>query len=325
MKRRSILALTSGTLAAPALLSARAQEVWPSRPIRIVVPFPPGSASDTLARGLAARMSEALGQTTVVENRPGAGGTIGTDVVAKAAPDGHTFLMATAAHTITAATYAKLPFDAKGDFVPVTRLIATPLVLVVHPSVEARTVAELVALARRSPGAISFASSGNGTSHQMASELLKSLAKIDIVHVPYRGSAPAQTDLVAGRCQMMFDNIVAVIGQVRDGRLRAVAVSTPERSAILPDVPTVAESGYPGFEVSAWFGLMAPKGTPAAIIEKGAQVAGAAVQHPSLAERLVAEGAIVNPDGPAAFARFLDSDFSKWEVVAREGQIRLSD
>jgi tripartite-type tricarboxylate transporter receptor subunit TctC len=323
MKRRTILAAGAGAFL-PLPLAAN-EGAWPSRPVRLVVPFPPGSASDTLARGISAKMTDGLGQPIAVENRPGAGGTIGTDVVAKAPADGTTFLLATAAHTITAATYPRLPFSAKGDFVPITRLISTPLVLVVHPAVEARNVQELVALAKRSPGSISFASSGNGTSHQMASEFLKSLAGIDILHVPYRGSAPAQIDLVAGRAQMMFDNIVAVMGHVRAGRLRALAVSTPERSAILPDVPTVAESGFPGFEVSAWFGLMAPQGTPDAIVERVAELAGKAVRSPDLSERLVAEGAMVLAERPAEFRRFLDADFQRWEVVAREGNLRIAE
>jgi tripartite-type tricarboxylate transporter receptor subunit TctC len=325
MKRRALIALGAGSLALPALRSGRASEAWPTRSIRLVVPFPPGSASDTLARIVAARMTEALGQPMVVENRPGAGGTIGTDAVAKAAPDGHTLLLATAAHTITAATYARLPFDARGDFSPVTRLIATPLVLSVHPAVEARSVQELVALARRAPGSISFASSGNGTSHQMASEFLKSQARIDIQHVPYRGSAPAQTDLLAGRVQMMFDNIVAVMGHLRADRLRPIAVSTAERSPILPEVPTVAEQGFPGFDVSAWFGLMAPKGTPPAIVERVAALAGEAVRDPAISSRLTAEGAFIVADSPAEFQSFLAADFTKWETVAREGNIRLGD
>jgi tripartite-type tricarboxylate transporter receptor subunit TctC len=322
MKRRSMLVAAAGGLM---LRVARAEESWPSRPIRLVVPFPPGSASDTLARELSAKMAESLGQPVVVENRPGAGGTIGTDVVAKSPPDGSTFLMATAAHTITAATYPRLPFSPKGDFVPVTRLLSTPLVLVVHPSVPAKNVQELVALAKREPGSISFASSGPGTSHQMASELLKVLAHIDIVHIPYKGSGPAQIDLVAGRAQMMFDNIVAVMGHVRAGRLRALAVSTPERAAILPEVPTMIESGYPGFDVSAWFGLMAPQDTPDAIVQRMATLSATAIRTPEISARLVSEGGSVVADRPVDFRRFLDADYQKWEAVAREGNIRIGD
>jgi tripartite-type tricarboxylate transporter receptor subunit TctC len=327
MHRRTLLALVAGAAAATAapFAAARAAAWQPTKPVRLVVPFPPGSASDILARALSARMAEALGQPIVVENRPGAGGTIGTDVVAKAAPDGHTLLMATAAHTITAATYERLPFDARADFAPVTRLVATPLLLVVHPSVPAATVPDLVARARAEPGKISFASSGLGTSHQMASEFLKATAGIDIVHVPYRGSAPAQLDLTAGRVDMMFDNIVAVLGHVRAGRLRPLAVSSAERSAILPEVPTVAEQGFPGFEVNAWFGLMAPAGTPRAVVDRVASVAGEAIRNPEISGRLAAEGAVVVADRPEEFARFLEADAAKWERVARDGNIRVSE
>ena len=318
--RRTALAALAAAALVPAAASA---DTWPTRPLRLIVPFPPGSASDITARSVAARMAETLGQSVVVENRPGAGGTIGTDAVAKAAPDGHTLLMATAAHPITAATFPRLPFDAKRDFAPVSRLIASPLLLVVNPEVRATTVRQLVALARAEPGRIAFASSGNGTSHHMASEFLKLAAQIDIVHVPYRGSAPAHVDLVSGRVQMMFDNVVAVLGHVRAGRLRPVAVSSLVRSSILPEVPTVAESGYPGFEVNAWFGLMAPAGTPRAVLDRIAAASIEAVRRPETAERLTSEGAMIVAEGPEAFARFLDADFARWERVAREGNIRI--
>ncbi len=322
--RRAALAGGIGLAAhAAAAPPAAAQEAWPTKPVRLVVPFPPGSASDTLARGLAARMTEGLGQPVVVENRPGAGGVIGTDAVAKAPPDGHALVMATAAHTITAATMERLPFDARRDLVPVARLLATPLLLVVHPEVPARSVADLVALARAEPGRMSFASSGNGTSHHMAGELLKATAGLDVVHVPYRGSAPAHVDLIAGRVAMMFDNIVAVLGHVRAGRLRAVAVSSAARAGILPEVPTVGESGYPGFEVNAWFGLMAPAGTPRAVVDRVAALSVAAVGRPEIGERLVSEGGTILSEGPDAFGRFLEADFARWDRLARERGIRL--
>lgn len=326
MNRRHLLALGLSGLALPWILRpAAAEESWPSRPMRLIVPFPPGSASDTLARELSAKVTEAIGQTMVVENRPGAGGTIGTDVVAKAAPDGGTFLMATAAHTITAATYPKLPFSPKADFEPVTRLLSTPLVLVVHPELPVQNVQELCALAKKEPGRISFASSGLGTSHQMASELLKAQSGIDIMHVPYKGSAPAQIDLVAGRAQMMFDNIVAVVGHVRARRLKAIAVSTPQRSAILPEVPTMAESGFPDFDVSAWFGIMAPRGTPATILSRMASAAGNAIKASDVSSRLAAEGGMVIADTPDSFTLFLDADYAKWDAVAKAGNIKLGD
>jgi tripartite-type tricarboxylate transporter receptor subunit TctC len=323
MLRRSFLALAAA--AASSLPRAGGAQNWPNKPIRLVVPFPPGSASDTLARALSAPLSASLGQPVVVENRAGAGGTIGTDAVAKSAPDGHTLLMATAAHTIAAATYASLPFDARRDFAPVSRLVATPLLLVVHPSVPANSVQELAALAKAKPGELAFASSGVGTSHQLAAELFKAAAGVEIAHVPYRGSAPAQLDLTAGRVALMFDNIVAMLGQVRAGRVRALAVTSAERSPALPDVPTMAEAGFPDFRVDAWFGLMAPAGTPPAVVDRLADDAGAAIRRPEVSGPLVAEGAAVVGDRPADFARFLDADFRRWDALAKARGIRVAE
>lgn len=323
MLRRTLLALSAAVAAAP--LSRADAQGWPNKPIRLVVPFPPGSASDTLSRALAAPLSASFGQSVVVENRAGAGGTIGTDAVAKSAPDGHTLLMATAAHTITAATYAALPFDARRDFAPVTRLVATPLLLVVHPSVPANSAAELVALAKARPGELAFASSGVGTSHQLAAELLKAAASVEITHVPYRGSAPAQLDLTAGRVALMFDNIVAMLGQVRSGRVRALAVTSAERSPALPDVPTMAEAGFPDFKVDAWFGLMAPAGTPSAVADRVADEAVSAIRRPEVSGALVADGAVVVGDRPADFARFLDVDFGRWDALAKARGIRVAE
>ncbi|WP_164919643.1 tripartite tricarboxylate transporter substrate binding protein [Hansschlegelia zhihuaiae] len=325
MRRRTFLSLGAGALAAPALArtSWAAADAWPNGPVQITVPFPPGSASDILSRAMGAHMSEAIRQPVIIDNRPGAGGTIGTDVVAKAKPDGQTLLMATAAHTITAVTYRKLPFDAKKDFSPAILLTTMPLLLVVHPSVKANSVKELVALAKAEPGKISFASSGVGTSHQMASELLKVMAGVDIVHVPYRGSAPAQLDLTAGRVDMMFDNIVASINQVRAGKLKPLAVSSKERSKALPDVPTMGESGYPDFDVSAWFGLMAPAGTPDAVIQKVAAVSADAVKSPDVTKLFVGDGAVVAAKPAADFQAMLDADYERWDAVARERNIQV--
>jgi tripartite-type tricarboxylate transporter receptor subunit TctC len=254
---------------------------YPSKPVRLVVGFAPGGAADFVARAFQEPLGRALGQPIVVENRPGAGGTIGTDVVAKAAPDGHTLLMATAAHTITAATYERLPFDARADFAPVTRLVATPLLLVVHPSVPAATVPDLVARARAEPGKISFASSGLGTSHQMASEFLKATAGIDIVHVPYRGSAPALVDLLAGRVHLIFDNIPTALAVARQGKVRPLAVTTAQRSPVVPEIPTMSEF-LPGFDMTSWTCACGPAAVPRAIVAQMSEFTRKALESPDL-------------------------------------------
>jgi len=323
MRRRDFLALGAGALAAPALIgrAGAVQADWPTKPIQLTVPFPPGSASDILSLALGAPMGETLGQPIVVENKPGAGGTIGTNSVAGAPADGYTLLMATAAHTITAATMKRLPFDPKKDFTPVMELTTMPLVLVVHPDVKANSVQELVAFAKANPGRLSFASSGPGTSHQMASEFLKVTAGIDIVHVPYRGSGPAQLDLTTGRVDMMFDNIVASIAQIRAGKLRPLAVSSKQRNPVLPDVPTMAESGYPDFEVGAWFGLMMRAGTPQPIVDRVAAVAGDSIRLPKVSDLFTKDGAVVTARTGVEFSRLLDDDYKRWNNVAREGNI----
>jgi tripartite-type tricarboxylate transporter receptor subunit TctC len=325
MRRREFLALGAGALAAPAVLTkAHAGESnWPAKPVQITVPFPPGSASDILSRALGAPMGDMLGQPIVVENKPGAGGAIGTGSVAAAPADGYTLLMATAAHTITAVTMKKLTFDPRKDFIPVIELTTMPLVLVVHPDVKANSVQELVALAKDKPGGISFASSGPGTTHQMASELLKLTAGIDIVHVPYRGSGPAQLDLTTGRVDMMFDNIVACIANVRAGKLRPLAVSSKQRSSILPNVPTMAESGYPDFDVGAWFGIMVRAGTPQPIVDRIATVSGDAMRQPKVSDLFTKDGAVVTTKTGAAFEKLLEADYSRWETVAKESRIQI--
>lgn len=325
MRRREFLALGAGALAAPAFLTSAqaAQTDWPTKPVQITVPFPPGSASDILSRAMAAPMGDMLGQPIVIENKPGAGGAIGTGAVAAAPADGYTLLMATAAHTITAATMKKLTFDPRKDFIPVIELTTMPLVLVVHPDVKANTVQELVALAKAKPGGISFASSGPGTTHQMASEFLKLTAGIDIVHVPYRGSGPAQLDLTTGRVDMMFDNIVACIAQIRAKKLRPLAVSSKQRSSILPDVPTMAESGYPDFDVGAWFGLMVRAGTPQPIVERIAKTSGDAVRRPEVSGLFTKDGAVITGRTGADFEAVLDVDYKRWADVAHESKIVL--
>jgi len=249
--------------------SATLPQDYPSRPIRIIVPFPGGGTADLLARQIAQTMSEALRQQVLIENRTGAGGNIGADLAAKSKPDGYTLLMGTVStHAINPNLYAKMPYDPVKDFAPVTMVARMPNLLVVHPSVPAKNVAELIALAKARPGALAFASAGNGTTQHLAGELFKKMAGVDMIHVPYKGNAPAVTDLVGGQVQVMFDNIPVSLQQVRAGKLRALAVTGPVRSPVLQDLPTVAEAGLPGYSITSWFGLYAPSGTSPQIIAR---------------------------------------------------------
>jgi tripartite-type tricarboxylate transporter receptor subunit TctC len=252
------------------VIDARAQDPaagFPARTIRIVVPFPPGGVTDRLARVVAQKMQEHWGQPAVVENRPGASGMIAAEAVAKSAPDGYTIMMGhIGTHAINVSLFSKLPYDPVRDFAPVSLLVSVPNVLLVHPSVPANSVQELVALAKARPGTLNFASPGSGTSGHMSAELFKSLAGIDIVHVPYKGPGPALQDLVAGQVNMLFDTVASSMPQVRGGKVKGLAVTTRERSAIAPDVPTMAESGVAGYEIAPWFAAYAPAGTPPAAV-----------------------------------------------------------
>ena len=317
--RRLAFALAAAIgFAAPAF----AQE-YPSRPIRVIVPFPAGQASDVIARTVGERLSKAIGQPVVVENRPGAGGNIGSDAGAKAAPDGYTLTMATAALPISKNVYKKLPFDPEKDFAPITLMTVTPLVLITRPDMPVSNVPELVALARKSPGKIMFASSGPGTSHQLSGELFKTLAGIDILHVPYKGSAPAHVDLMGGTVDIMFDNIVPVTPHVRSGKLKALAVTTPQRAESLPNVPTMAESGFPNFEAVAWFGLLAPAGTPAPIVERLNREVTGILKSPEVRDRLAGMGATVVAGTPQEFGRWMSTEVAKWAPIVKRAQIEL--
>ena len=248
---------------------AHAQTPYPTKPIRIVVPFPAGGTTDILARAVAQRLTETLGQPVVVDNRPGAGGNIGAELVAKAAPDGYTLLMGTVGtHAINASLYAKMPYDHVRDFAPVILVAGVPNVLVINPALPVNSVQELIAYGKANPGKLNFASSGNGTSIHLSAELFKTMTGVQMAHVPYKGSAPALVDLMGGQVQLMFDNLPSALPQIKAGKLKALAVTSAQRSSALPDVPTVIESGLPGFEASSWFGLLAPAGTPKDIIAK---------------------------------------------------------
>jgi tripartite-type tricarboxylate transporter receptor subunit TctC len=291
--------------------------------VRLVVPFPPGGSNDIVTRFLAEALRERTGQPFLVENRVGAGGNIGADAVAKSAPDGHALLVAAPGpFAINEHLYRAMPFDPARDLVPVALVASVPIVLMVPAASPATSLAELIALARREPGRLSFGSSSIGGTNHLAGELLKGMAGIDIVHVPYRGAAPAMTDLVAGRLQLYFDNMPGVLQQVREGRVRALAVAGAHRAAALPDLPTVAEAGLPGFEASSWFGMAAPAGTPPALVERVNAAVPAALDEPALRERLAGAGAEPGALSAAEFARFVAAERARWGRVVQASGAR---
>jgi tripartite-type tricarboxylate transporter receptor subunit TctC len=301
---------------APAV--AAAAENYPSRPIRIVAPSTPGDAPDVIARLVAERLSSALGQQVFVENHPGAGGVVGSDIVAKAAPDGYTLIIGNAgSHGINAAVYSKLPYDIQRDFAPVCQIAVAPNIMVVNPELPVNTVQQFIAYAKARPGKMNYASGGNGSSSHMSMELLKSVAGIDLVHVPYKGSSPALTDVITGQVSVMIVNMPPAVPFVKAGKLRALAVTTRNRSPLLPEVPTVAESGLPGFETVAWFGILAPAATPRDIIDRLSGEIAKIARSPAMRERLTSLGAQAVGSTPEEFAAIIAGDIAKWTPLAR--------
>ncbi|HKE38922.1 MAG TPA: tripartite tricarboxylate transporter substrate binding protein [Casimicrobiaceae bacterium] len=306
------------------LASASGAQGYPNHAIRLVVPFPAGGTTDILARAVAQKLTEAVGQSVVVDNRPGAGGNIGADVVAKSAPDGYTLLMGTVGtHAINPSLYAKMPYDHVKDFVPVVLVAGVPNVLVVNPSLPVNSVADLIKLAKSKPGSINFASSGNGTSIHLSGELFKTMAGVDMTHVPYKGSAPALTDLIGGQVQVMFDNLPSSLPYIKAGKLRAIAVTSLKRAPALPDVPTISESGLPGFEASSWFGVLAPAGTPPAVVTRLNSEVNKWLQTPEAKEQLLAQGAQAAGDTPEQFAAFIRSETEKWAKVVKASGAKI--
>lgn len=305
---------------AAALANAVAQETqFPTDPITIVIPFPAGQASDVMVRLMGERMQSSLGQPVIVENRPGAGGVVGTTAGAQAEPDGHTITLATAAYAITPHTH-ELAYEPESAFEPITQFAMTPLVLVTNPNLEVETVDDIVELAKSRPGEIMFASSGVGTSHHLAGELFQSLKELDLLHVPYAGSAQAHIDLMGGRSDIMFDNIVPLVPHLAEGALKPIAVTSLERSALLPDVPTMAEAGLPEFAATAWFGLLAPAGTPKPVVQKLRVAIADAVESPHVKERLAEMGVLPISTEPEEFRAFITAEIAKWgAVVERSG------
>jgi len=294
-------------------------DTYPSRPIRFVVAFPPGGGTDIIARLIAQKLSERLAQQVVVDNRPGAGGNIGTDIVAKSAPDGYTMLMGSAGPlAINASLFKTMPFDPERDLAPVTLAASTPNVLVVHPSLRVATVKELIALARTRPGQINFASSGFGTPAQLAGELFNATAGVKLVHVPYKGASPALADLLGGQVQIMFSTMPPALPHVKDGKLRALAVTSLKRSPAAPDLPTLAEAGLPGFEANTWHGVVLPAAASAEVIGKLNREIVAILHLPDVVDRLSAQGAEPVGSTPEEFAAYIKSETVKWAKVVRE-------
>jgi tripartite-type tricarboxylate transporter receptor subunit TctC len=321
MRLLPLLAMASLTLAA----SSTAAQIYPSRPIRIVITFPAGGPSDTVVRPIAQRLNDAWGQPVILDNRGGAGGVVGTEIVARAAPDGYNLLVGTAGGmAINPNLMASLPYDPFRDFAPVCMLVINPQILVAHPSLPANNVKELVALAKSKPGQLNFGSSGTGTATHLGMELLKLATGIDVVHVPYKGGAPAVTDLIAGQVQMIFVSMPSVMPHVQSGRLKALAVGSAKRVGSAPDVPTVAEAGYAGFEYANWNALFAPAGTPAAIVNKLNAEVVRILSDPALAQRLSAQGAEPAPGSPEALGRWLRQDYDRWKKVIKVGNIKPS-
>jgi tripartite-type tricarboxylate transporter receptor subunit TctC len=326
--RRRALA---GMLAAPALAQAQAPtsaqdrlaQGWPTRPVRFVIPYPPGGPTDILGRVVAQRLAQDLGQPMVVENRAGASGVIGSEVIARAAPDGQSFLMNASIHVIIPHLNRSMPFDAVADFTPVTNMAMVPLVAVVNPALPVRSIAELVAYLKANPGRVSYASSGNASALHLAGEMFKLMTGTDMVHVPYRGAGPAVQDLIAGNIQLMFDSIPSSAAAVRAGLLRPLAVTTAKRVGAYPDLPTVAEAGVPGFDIATWYAIWAPPRTPAPIVARLQQAVAAAVAVPEVRERLAVLGADPVADTPDAFAAFCRSEYDRWGRLVREARVSL--
>jgi tripartite-type tricarboxylate transporter receptor subunit TctC len=319
--RRKFLKLAAAAAALPVLPRFAMAQAYPSRPVRLVVGYPPGGPADIGSRLVAQALSDRLGQPFIVENRPGAGGNIGTEVVVKAAPDGYTLINANIPHSINATLYDNLSFNFIRDIAGVALIYRQPLVLEVNPSLPVKTVPEFIAYAKANPGTINAASSGIGTPQHLALELFKRMAVVDLIHVPYRGSAPALTDLISGQVQAMLDTINSSIGHVRSGRLRALAVSTAKRSDALPDAPTIGDF-VSGFEVTSWSGVGVPKKTPVEIIAKLNKEINAALGEPKLKERFAELGAIVSPISSAEFDKFIADETEKWGRVIRGANIR---
>ena len=315
--RTGLTALGCALLAFSALA-----QTYPTRPVKIIVPFAAGGPADNFARFMGQRLGDALGQPFVVDNRPGAGSVIGTDVAAKSAPDGYNLLMMSNAHTVNETLIANKPFALMRDFVAVAPINSSDLVLVAHPSLKANTLKEVMALAKAQPGKLNYASSGPGTPYHMAGELFKSMAGVYLVHIPYRGSTGARTDVMGGQVDMMFDAVTTMAEQVKAGKVKAIASSGKQRSDVLPDVPTMSEAGVPGYEATIWLGLMAPKGTPKAVVDRLNEAVSKIVSQADVKQLWARQGAVPLVMGPEAFDKYARGDIAKWAKVIQSAGIK---
>ena len=321
------LSISISTLALFASIQANAAQPdaagdYPSKPIRLIVPFAPGGGTDITARGIAMKLSEAWGQTVVADNRAGANGTIGVDIAVKSPPDGYTLTMISSSHSVNVSLYKKLTYDLVRDLSPITQATSQPYALVVHPSVAAKSVKELIALAKAKPGTLNYGSSGTGGLSHLSGALLSSLAGINITHIPYKGGSPAMTDVIAGQIQMLFSTILQSHAHIKAGRLRPLAVTTAKRSAGAPDLPTMQEAGVAGYEVAGWYGVLAPAKTPQPIIAKLNREIVRILQTPEMKERLAADGSEAVGNTPEQFHAHIKSEVAKWNKVVREANIR---
>jgi len=319
--RRPLATCLAGVILGFAAAATHAQ--YPVKPIRVISGFPPGGAGEILVRAVGQKLTERWGQPVLVDNRPGASGNIAAAELVRSAPDGYTLLYMPAALVVNPSLFPKVPYDLARDFTPITLFASFPLVLVVHPSVPARNVGELIALARAKPGSLNFASIGNASPPHLAGELFKLMAKVEMTHVPYKGAGPAQIDLVAGQVQLMFDTAVSALPNVKAGRTRALAVTTKRRSPLLPDLPTIAESGLPDYDLDGWGGLVGPAGVPPEIVDKLQSEIAAALGLPDVRERLASLGADPSGMASADFRRFIDTEAVKWRRIVVESGAKL--
>jgi len=322
MLAQAVVIVSVVLAAMPPLATAQA---YPAKPIRWISPWPAGGANDIFSRAIGQRIGESLGQQVLVDNRPGAAGTIGSDIAAKAPADGYTLVMGSSpTHAIAPALYPALPYDPLRDFSAVTLVGSVPNVLVLHPSVPAKTVKEFIAVAKARPGKLNFASTGNGTSQHLSAELFKFMAGLDMVHIPYKGTAPALTELVAGQVDLAFENMPALIPHIQAGRLRALAVTTTKRSAVMPELPTIAEAALPGYDASVWFGVFAPAGTPRPVIDRLHGEILKALQTQDLKSRMIAMGTEVSGMGPDDFSAYVRKEIPKWANLVKAAGVKVS-
>ena len=312
LARRAVIACAAALCATGALAQA-----WPAKPVKLVVPYPPGGPTDIVARLVAQKLSEQTGQPFIIDNRGGAGGNLGAEMVAHAAPDGYTLVVATTAHAINPTLFKSLNYKLMTDFTPVSLLTRGPLVIVANKQLPANTVAELIALAKAKPGALNFASSGNGQSTHLSAELFATMAGVKMSHIPYKGSAPALADTIAGQTQLMFDTMLSAMPQVKGGQLKAIAVTSAQRSPVAPELPTVAESGLPGYEAIAWNGLLAPAGTPPEVIDRLSTELKKTLALPEVKNKFEAQGFAASWNSPREYGDFLQAEVDKWAKVVK--------